>query len=149
MFTDLRWNWCGGESGELSDAQHNCKCGRASGWTHRCSLTSALTSSLNAREIRGSANDPAAAERTAAIASISDQDWYVTRTYGVFHIPACAKGEACAVLIVTPRGDAIDLGDHRRLPFTITPREIAEDIVQDLENHGIFVCAFDARAFTD
>ncbi len=96
------------------------------------------------REIRGSANDPAAAERTATIASISDQDWYVTRTYGVFHIPACAKGEACAMLIVTPRGDAIDLGDNRRFPFTITPREIAEDIVQDLENHGVFVCA-DAR----
>ena len=96
------------------------------------------------REIRGSANDPAAAERTATIASISDQNWYVTRTYGVFHIPACAKGEVCATLIVTPRGDAIDLGDNRRFPFTITPREIAEDIVQDLENHGIFVCA-DAR----
>lgn len=96
------------------------------------------------REIRGSANEPAAAERTATIASISDQDWYVTRTYGVFHIPACAKGEACAMLIVTPRGDAIDLGDNRRFPFTITPREIAEDIVRDLENHGIFVCA-DAR----
>ena len=36
------------------------------------------------REIRGSANEPAAAERTATIASISDQDWYVTRTYGCF-----------------------------------------------------------------
>ncbi|MGH9727486.1 MAG: hypothetical protein ACRD33_07650 [Candidatus Acidiferrales bacterium] len=96
------------------------------------------------RELRGSANDAATLDRTATIASISDQDWYVTRTYGVFHIPACAKGEACAVLIVTPRGDAIDLGDNRRFPFTITPREIAEDIVQDLGNHGIFVCA-DAR----
>jgi hypothetical protein len=81
-------------------------------------------------------NHEAATERTVTIASISDQDWYVTRTYGVFHIPACAKGEARAVLIVTPRGDAIDL--------PITPWEIAEDIVQDLENHGIFVCA-DAR----
>ncbi|MGH9864234.1 MAG: hypothetical protein ACRD4H_02345 [Candidatus Acidiferrales bacterium] len=96
------------------------------------------------REIRGSANDPAALDKTATIASISDQDWYVARTFGVFHIPACAKGEACAVLIVGPRGDAIDLGDNRRFPFTITPREIAEDIVQDLGNHGIFVCA-DAR----
>ncbi|HEV2615626.1 MAG TPA: hypothetical protein VGU63_03340 [Candidatus Acidoferrales bacterium] len=93
------------------------------------------------RELRGSANDPATLDKTATIASISDQDWYVTRTYGVFHIPACAKGEACAVLVVTPRGDAIDLGDNRRFPFTITPREIAEDIVQDLGNHGIFVCA--------
>ncbi len=93
------------------------------------------------REIRGSESDPGARDRTATIASISDQDWHVTRTYGVFHIPACPKGETCALLIVTPRGDAIDLGDNRRFPFTITPREIAEDIVQDLGNHGIFVCA--------
>lgn len=97
---------------------------------------STMTHNITKRE-----NNEAACEQTATIASISDQDWYVTRTYGVFHIPACAKGEACAMLIVTPRGDAIDLGDNRRFPFTITPREIAEDIVQDLENHGIFVCA--------
>ena len=59
----------------------------------------------------------------------------------VFRIPACAKGEACALLSVTPRGDAIDLGDNRRFPFTITPREIAADIVQDLGDHGVFLCA--------
>ncbi|MHB8539423.1 MAG: transposase family protein [Candidatus Acidiferrales bacterium] len=93
------------------------------------------------RELRGSEIDPAARDRTATIASVSDQDWYVTRTYGVFRIPACAKGEPCAVLNVTPRGDAIDLGDNRRFPFTITPREIAADIVQDLGDHGVFVCA--------
>ena len=28
---------------------------------------------------------------TAAIASISDQDWYISRTHGVYHIPACPK----------------------------------------------------------
>jgi hypothetical protein len=80
-------------------------------------------------------------ETSATIASVSDQDFYVTRTYGVFHIPACAKGESYAFVIVTPRGDALDLGDNRRFPFVISPREISEDIIQDLENHGIFVCA--------
>jgi len=83
----------------------------------------------------------AARETSATIASVSDQDFYVTRTYGVFHIPACAKGESYAFVIVTPRGDALDLGDNRRFPFVISPREISEDIIQDLENHGIFVCA--------
>lgn len=78
---------------------------------------------------------------TATIASISDQDWYVSRTYGVFHIPACAKGEPCALLLVSARGDALDLGDNRKFPFTISAREIAADLVQDLENHGVFVCA--------
>jgi hypothetical protein len=84
---------------------------------------------------------------TVAIASISDQDWYISRTHGVYHIPACAKkseeapGQPYALLLITSRGDAIDLGDSRRLPFTISAREIAEDLLQDLHDHGIFVCA--------
>src|ERR1700690_773484 len=78
---------------------------------------------------------------TVTIASISDQDWYVSRTHGVYHIPACAKGEAYALLLLTSRGDVIDLGDNRRFPFTITAREIADDLLQDLHDHGIFVCA--------
>jgi hypothetical protein len=102
--------------------------------------------------------DPAV---TVAIASISDQDWYISRTHGVYHIPACPKltaagmgpaanprkgepagsGQPYALLLITSRGDVIDLGDNRRFPFTITAREIAEDLLQDLHDHGIFVCA--------
>ncbi len=78
---------------------------------------------------------------TVAIASISDQDWYVSRTHGVYHIPACPKTEPYALLLLTSRGDVIDLGDNRRFPFTITAREIADDLLQDLHDHGIFVCA--------
>jgi hypothetical protein len=78
---------------------------------------------------------------TVTIASISDQDWYVSRTHGVYHIPACAKGEAYAVVLITSRGDALDLGDNRKFPFTISAREIAEDLLQDLHDHGVFVCA--------
>jgi hypothetical protein len=106
---------------------------------------------------------------TVAIASISDQDWYISRTHGVYHIPACPKagpssdsagdgsgdrsadsflaaqpataGRPYALLLITARGDVIDLGDNRRFPFTITAREIANDLLQDLHDHGIFVCA--------
>jgi len=78
---------------------------------------------------------------TATVASISDQDWYISRTHGVYHIPACAKGEAYAVLLIRARSDAIDLGDNRRFPFMISAREIAEDLLQDLRDHGVFVCA--------
>jgi hypothetical protein len=85
---------------------------------------------------------------TVTIASISDQDWYISRTHGVYHIPACAKGEAYSVLLITSRGDAIDLGDNRRFPFTISARDIAEDLLQDLHDHGVFVCA-GARPTTD
>ena len=82
-------------------------------------------------------NDKAA---TVCIASISDQDWYISRTHGVYHIPACPKDERYALLLITSRGDVIDLGDNRRFPFTITAREIADDLLQDLQDHGIFVC---------
>jgi zinc ribbon protein len=43
--------------------------------------------------------------------------------------------------VITSRGDALDLGDNRRFPFTISARDIAEDLLQDLREHGIFVCA--------
>lgn len=78
---------------------------------------------------------------TVSIASVSEQDWYISRTHGVYHIPGCAKGQAYALLLVTARGDALDLGDNRRFPFTISAREIAEDLLQDLHDHGVFVCA--------
>lgn len=78
---------------------------------------------------------------TVTIASVSDQDWCISRTHGVYHIPACAKSEQCALLILYSRADVIDLGDGRRLPFTITAREIADDLLQDLHDHGVFVCA--------
>ena len=78
---------------------------------------------------------------TVTIASISDQDWYISRTHGVYHIPACVKGESFALLLIRTRNDVIDLGDGRRLPFPITAREIADDLLQDLHDHGVFVCA--------
>ena len=63
------------------------------------------------------------------------------RTHGVYHIPACVTGKAYAVVLITSRGDALDLGDNRKFPFTISAREIAEDLLQDLGDHGVFVCA--------
>jgi hypothetical protein len=81
------------------------------------------------------------ASATAAIASISDEDWHISRTHGVYHIPARAPGEPYGLVEITSRGDALDLGDNRRFPFTISARDIAEDLLQDLREHGIFVCA--------
>lgn len=81
------------------------------------------------------------AAATVSIGSVSDQDWYVSRTHGVYHIPARGKDQPYALLILTARGDAIDLGDNRRFPFTISARDIADDLLQDLHDHGVFVCA--------
>ena len=81
---------------------------------------------------------------TAIIASVSSQEFFVTRTYGVFHIPACPAGKASETLAVTAREDAIDLGDNHRIALHISARDIAADLIQDLEDHGIFVCAADS-----
>lgn len=77
---------------------------------------------------------------SVSIGSISDQDWYISRTHGIYHIPACPKGEPYALLLITARNDALDLGDNRRFPFSISAREIAGDLLQDLHDHGVFVC---------
>jgi hypothetical protein len=76
----------------------------------------------------------------AVVASISDQDWYISRTHGMYHIPACGKTEAYTLMRIETRGDIIDLGDNRRIPFTIAARDIAEDLLQDLRDHGVFLC---------
>src|SRR5580698_10171303 len=77
----------------------------------------------------------------AVVASTSDQDWYISRTHGVYHIPACAKGEAFKTMRIKAREDIIDLGDNRRMPFKIAARDIAEDLLQSLQEHGVFLCA--------
>lgn len=93
------------------------------------------------RDILAETRLNADAAATATIASICDQDWHISRTHGVYHIPACPKGEPCALLLIASRGDALDLGDNRRFPFIISARDIAEDLLQGLLDHGVFVCA--------
>jgi hypothetical protein len=110
--------------------------------TPRGATTSAGTRGVGTRRdlVLDSAS-PHDSAATVSIASVSDQDWYISRTHGVYHIPGCAKGQAYALLLVMARGDALDLGDNRRFPFAISAREIAEDLLQDLHDHGVFVCA--------
>jgi hypothetical protein len=95
------------------------------------------------RDILVETRSNGAPSATVAIASISDQDWHISRTHGVNHIPARAPGEPYALVEITSRGDALDLGDNRRFAFTISARDIAEDLLRDLREHGIFVCAGD------
>ena len=98
--------------------------------------------SLMPQTISHSAGEHSA--KTATIASVSSQEFFVTRTYGVFHIPACPTGKDSETLAVTAREDAIDLGDNHRIALQVSARDIAADVIQDLEDHGIFVCASDS-----
>lgn len=103
-------------------------------------MISATTPSSR-REMVNAARSNTDSTEAITIASISDQDWYISRTYGVYHIPACEKGQHSTTLLITQRSDALDFGDSRRMPITISPRQIAEDLLQDLQDHGVFLCA--------
>jgi hypothetical protein len=93
------------------------------------------------REIVLEPPDKTVMEATVSVASVSDEDWYISRTHGVYHIPARPKDQKYGLLLIKSRADALDMGDNRRFPFTISAREIADDLLQDLQEHGVFVCA--------
>jgi hypothetical protein len=101
----------------------------------------ATTTQSGRREMPHITRSPSNGVASVTIASVSDQDWYISRTYGVYHIPACAKGQRCSTLCITPRSDAVDFGDSRRMPIEISARQIADDVIQDLQDHGVFLCA--------
>jgi len=57
---------------------------------------------------------PRALEK-AVIASISDQECVIPRTYGIFRSPVCEKQRAFTVLEVAPHTDAIDYDEIMRI----------------------------------
>jgi hypothetical protein len=86
----------------------------------------------------------------AALVNISTEKWPPRyRTYfGSMSIQSPEPGQAYAVTPVRSRRGVIDLGDARKMEYTISAREIAEDLARELngdsgENsfHGIFVAA--------
>lgn len=77
----------------------------------------------------------------AAIGSVSDQEWFISRTHGSYRIPACAQGQSYSVLQIGSREGVLDVGDGRRFSIPISARAIAEDLIQDLLDHGVFLCA--------
>jgi hypothetical protein len=85
----------------------------------------------------------------ATICSISELDWYMTRSYGHFHIPACPKGQPYILVFIPDQTDRFSLGEDKYSPFPIDGRDVARDLVgyhepgNSLENEGVFVCAGD------
>lgn len=92
---------------------------------------------------------------TAVIANITEQSYMAHRTYGTFRVAgrpptgeAGSEGEEYALTRITPRTAVIDYGDKRKLPLSITAREIAEDLCREINSDagersflGVFVCA--------
>lgn len=88
-----------------------------------------------------------AATDTAALVNISAQVWPPGhRTYlGSLVVRSPENGAAYAVTPVQACKGVMDLGDKRTMEFSITAREIAEDIARELNNdsgEGSFHCVF-------
>lgn len=103
-------------------------------------MTTATSTRNKQPEFFMGTNPNADTTEAVTIGSVSDQDWYISRTHGIYHLPACAKGQNCATLVVKSRQDVVDMGDGRRFAVVISAREIAEDLLQDLRDHGLFAC---------
>jgi hypothetical protein len=85
-----------------------------------------------------------------SLVNISRQKWPPRfRTYfGSLVIRTPEEGERFAITPIRGCKTGMDLGDQRKMDFTITAREIAEDLVREINGdsgegsfHGVFVAA--------
>jgi hypothetical protein len=90
---------------------------------------------------------------TASLVNISMEKWPPRhRTYfGSLTISSPGAGEAFAITPIRGCNGVIDLGDKRLMGYTITAREVAEDIAREINGdsgdgsfHGVFVAAGEA-----
>ncbi len=78
----------------------------------------------------------------ATICNIGPSEFYLSRSYGQFHILPAERTGKPGLTILEDRNDRIDLGECNYLPFPLAARTIAEDLVNEgLRPHGCFVCA--------
>ena len=90
---------------------------------------------------------------TASLVNISTERWPPRhRTYfGSLQVLSPHDGEAFAITPIRGCNGVIDLGDKRLMGYTITAREVAEDIAREINGdsgegsfHGVFVAAGEA-----
>jgi hypothetical protein len=77
------------------------------------------------------------------IANVAPFDYYESRSYGPFIIPACPKNQAYSHIIIQPRARKYDVGDGIEKCIEIpdmSALDIARDIAKDHLDHGVFVC---------
>ncbi|MGH9743697.1 MAG: hypothetical protein ACRD51_15235 [Candidatus Acidiferrum sp.] len=92
----------------------------------------------------------AAQSETVSLVNISTEKWPPRhRTYfGSLQVISPAAGEAFAITPIRGCNSKMDLGDRRIMDFSITAREVAEDIAREINGdsgegsfHGVFVAA--------
>jgi len=86
----------------------------------------------------------------AVVVNISDQEFHSDQAgLGLYAIPACAPGQACALLTIYGRTELYDMGDDRKGERYWPARVIARSVLAehnpdaDLRRYGVFICAGD------
>lgn len=77
-------------------------------------------------------------DRDSYIHNIGQSEFFLSRTYGHYHILPCPKHLPYATTIIGPAKDRLDTGGDNFLPFPIAAPDIARDLVENegLADHG-------------
>jgi hypothetical protein len=74
-------------------------------------------------------------EQRRYVVNITEKAWQVQRTFGVFQIAGCLKGQPYTVLEVTGRVEVSDEGDDRGLQISHEADEIAADVAREINEN--------------
>jgi len=81
-------------------------------------------------------------QETAVIVNLTEQNWTLQRSYGVFTVRGRAAGksgeagEPYTLTRVEAHKAVMDLGDKRTLDVHITAREVADDLCREINGDG-------------
>lgn len=82
-------------------------------------------------------------KETVVICNIGDQTWHRSLPYGTHEVKPCPPGQDYALTEISNGRQMKDLGGKLE-PVELHAEDIARDVVMELEDHGVFVCAGDS-----
>lgn len=77
-----------------------------------------------------------AAQTTAVIVNLTEENWTLHRSYGTYQVRGCESGEPYAPTRVEARSAVMDLGDKRTLDVPISATEVAQDLCREINSDG-------------
>lgn len=76
----------------------------------------------------------------AYLFNITNQDFFVSRTYGHFHLLPANPGAPWQVIVIEDTTDRLDMGEEQYHRIPILAEDVAQDIANEFAVHGIGVC---------
>jgi hypothetical protein len=73
---------------------------------------------------------------SAVVVNLTEQNWTIHRSYGIYQIRGRAPEESYALIPVAGTKAVMDLGDKRTLDVPISGREVAQDLCREINADG-------------